>query len=216
MRHDMLWYWLGLFGLGAFHGINPSMGWLFAVALGMQERNRRGVWRALLPLGLGHVLSVGGVILVAIALGVVLPLHDLKWVVVFSLIGLGTYKLIRSRHPRWAAMQVGMGDLTLWSFLMATAHGAGLMVLPLFMTLDTVVSASSGHAAHMAAATAGGAMIGLLATLVHGAGYLLVTGVVAILVFDKFGLGFLRKAWVNLDLIWAVVLIATGALILLI
>jgi hypothetical protein len=216
MHHDMLWYWLGLFGLGAFHGINPGMGWLFAVALGMQEHSRRGVWRALLPLGLGHVLSVGAMVLAAIALGVVLPLRYLEWLVVVFLVGLGVYKLIRSRHPRWAAMQVGTGDLTLWSFLMATAHGAGLMVLPLFMSLDSVVSASSGHAAHMAAPAGGGAMTGLLATLVHGAGYLLVTAVIAVLVFEKFGLGLLRKAWLNLDLIWAVVLIATGALILLI
>jgi hypothetical protein len=216
MHHDAQWYWLGLFMLGAFHGINPGMGWLFAVALGMQEHNRRGVWRALLPLGLGHVLSVGAMIVVAIALGVVVPLRYLKWLVVAFLVGLGIYKLIRSRHPRWVGMQVGIADLTLWSFLMATAHGAGLMVLPIFMSLDTVSSASGGHAGHLASVAGGGAMTGLLATLVHGAGYLLVTAAIAVLVFEKFGLALLRKAWLNLDLIWAVVLIATGALILLI
>jgi hypothetical protein len=216
MHHGMSWHWLGLFGLGCFHGINPGMGWLFAVALGMQERNRRGVWRALLPLGLGHVFSVGAMIVVAIALGVVVPLRYLRWLVVAFLVGLGIFKLIRSRHPRWVGMQVGMADLTLWSFLMATAHGAGLMVLPIFMSLDTVGSASGGHASHLTSVAGGGAMMGLLATLVHGAGYLLVTAVISVLVFEKFGLGLLRKTWINLDLIWAGVLIATGALIMLI
>jgi hypothetical protein len=214
MHHDgAFWHWIGLLGLGAFHGVNPGMGWLFAVALGMQERHRRGVWRALLPLGLGHVLSVGAMILAAMALGVVVPLRYLEWLVVALLIGLGILKLVRSRHPRWVGMRVGMADLTFWSFLMATAHGAGLMVLPIFMSLNEMAAETGGHATHLAG-MGGGAATGLLATAVHGAGYLLVTAVIAVVVFEKFGLGLLRNAWLNLDLIWAVVLIATGVLIL--
>lgn len=215
MHHGVLWQWVVLFGLGAFHGINPGMGWLFAVALGMQEARRRGVWRAMLPLALGHVLSVGAIVLVAIALGVVVPLRYVEWLAVGVLLAFGIAKLYRSRHPRWVGMRVGMKDLTLWSFLMASAHGAGLMVLPVVFSMSHVEQASlgnhAGHAAHMV-----GPGTAVLATLVHGVGYLVVTALVAVLVFEKFGLSILRTAWFNLDLIWAVALIVTAAVILLI
>ena len=215
MNDGVLLHWVVLFALGAFHGINPGMGWLFAVALGMQEGRRHGVWRALMPLALGHVLSVGAIVLVAIALGVVVPLRYVEWFAVVVLLAFGIAKLIRSRHPRWVGMRVGMKDLTLWSFLMASAHGAGLMVLPVVFSMSHVAHAAAGehagHAAHMV-----GPWTAVLATIVHGTGYLLVTAVVALLVFEKFGLNMLRKAWFNLDLIWAVALIVTAVAILLI
>jgi hypothetical protein len=114
-----LWPWLALFFLGAFHGINPGMGWLFAVALGMQ----RAVWRALLPLGFGHALAVAAVILLAVLVGVMAPLSSLRIPVALILIGMGCYRFFRRCHPRWGGMRVGMAGLTAWSFLMASAHG---------------------------------------------------------------------------------------------
>ena len=201
--------WVVLLGLGAFHGINPGMGWLFAVALGMQERRRRAVLSALLPLGIGHALAVAAAIVVALVAGVVFPLHWLRWLVAGTLVVLGLARLVRHRHPRWASMRVGAGALILWSFLMASAHGAGLMVVPVFLAMPSV-AADTGHhphAMHMAAATPASA---LLATGLHAAGYLLVTAAVALLVFEKLGVGMLRKSWFNLDLLWAVSLIGTG------
>jgi hypothetical protein len=214
VHEGVLWQWAVLFGLGAFHGINPGMGWLFAVALGMQEARCRGVWRAMLPLALGHVLSVGAIVLVAIALGVIVPLRYVEWLTVAVLLVFGIAKLIRSRHPRWVGMRVGMKDLTLWSFLMASAHGAGLMVLPVVFSMSHVVHAGGEHAGHVPQMVGPGTAI--LATLVHGIGYLAVTALVAVLVFEKFGVSILRKTWFNLDLIWAVALIVTAAAILLI
>lgn len=199
--------WLALLGLGAFHGINPGMGWLFAVALGMQEKRRGAVYEALLPLAFGHALAVGAAVLIAVAIGAVMPLDVLRWALAAFLVFLGVSRLYRHRHPRSGGMKVGMGGLTLWSFLMATAHGAGLMVVPVFLGM----SMNSGHHAHhgMIAARAPTAF---LATGVHATGYLVVTAVVAAVVFEKFGVGLLRRAWLNLDRMWAVALIATGIL----
>jgi hypothetical protein len=199
--------WAVLLGLGAFHGLNPGMGWLFAVALGMQERRRGAVLSALLPLGLGHALAVVAAIAVAIFAGVVIPAHWLRWLVAGLLVALGMARLIRHRHPRWASMRVGKGALILWSFLMASAHGAGLMVVPVFLAM----TASDLHQAHhhgmQMAATPASAVI---ATGLHATGYLLVTAALAFLVFEKLGVGVLRKSWFNLDLLWAVSLIGTG------
>ena len=202
--------WVVLLGLGAFHGINPGMGWLFAVALGMQERRRGAVLSALLPLGVGHALAVAAAIVLAMLAGVVVPLHWLRWLVAGTLLTLGLARLLRHRHPRWASMRVGAGALTLWSFLMASAHGAGLMVVPVFLAMPAMAAGHDHHhAMQMAAATPASA---LLATGLHAVGYLVVTAAVALLVFEKFGVGMLRKTWFNLDLIWAVSLIGTGAI----
>ena len=202
--------WAVLLGLGAFHGINPGMGWLFAVALGMQERRRGAVLSALLPLGLGHALAVAAAIALALVAGVVLPVHWLRWLVAGTLVTLGVARFIRHRHPRWASMRVGAVALTLWSFLMASAHGAGLMVVPVFLAMTaTDAGHSHHHAMQMAGATPASAM---LATGLHAVGYLLVTAAVAFLVFEKLGVGVLRKAWFNLDLLWAVSLIGTGVI----
>lgn len=142
------WPWLALLLLGAWHGINPGMGWLFAVALGLQEQKRRAVWRALLPLALGHALAIAVAILAGALLGLVLPVRYLRWLVAALLVGFGLYCLLRHRHPRWGGMRVGFRDLTVWSLLMASAHGAGLMVLP-FVLGVTAHSARTGHAATM-------------------------------------------------------------------
>jgi len=199
---------LTLAGLGAFHGLNPGMGWLFAVALGMQEGRRSAVWRAMIPLTLGHVLAIAAAIGVAMLAGIALSPTMLRWPVAALLAMLGVRQLYRHLHPRWAAMRVGMGGLTLWSFLMASAHGAGLMVLPVFLSMTVV---AQGPACHTRGASTQALAAGV-ATLVHGVGYLVVTVVAAWVVMDRFGLGLLRKAWINLDVIWAVALIFTGFL----
>jgi hypothetical protein len=205
------WSLTALLLLGAFHGVNPGMGWLFAVALGMQERRRRAVWQAMLPLGAGHALAVGVVVLAAGLTGALVPAPALRLAVAVLLIALGAYRLVRHRHPKWRSMRVGMVGLTAWSFLMASAHGAGLMVLPV------VLAAAPPHAAHHASmSSAADPMTGLMATAVHGAGYLAATALVAALCYETIGLAFLRKAWVNLDLVWAAALIVTGIVALMI
>lgn len=201
----MNWSWAGLLALGAFHGVNPGMGWLFAVALGMQERRRAAVYRAMLPLALGHALAIGGAVGVAMLAGAVVPLRTIQWAVGAVLLALGVSRFFRHGHVRWVGMQVGSRDLTVWSFLMASAHGAGLMVLPLVVGGTAI--ASTHCAAHGAAAGVWSAAAG---TAIHSAGYLAVTAVVAVVVFEKLGVGLLRKAWINLDLVWAVALVITG------
>jgi hypothetical protein len=200
--------WAVLLGLGAFHGLNPGMGWLFAVALGMQERRRGAVFSALLPLGLGHALAVGAAIAVALAVGAVVPLAWLRWLVAGILVGLGVSRLFWHRHPRWASMRVSLTALTFWSFLMASAHGAGLMVLPVFLGMPMTGANADHH--HMMAMSSMTLTSALLATLVHAIGYLFVTSIIAFVIFEKVGVGILRKAWFNLDLVWASTLLGTG------
>jgi len=217
----MTWTWLALAGLGAGHGLNPGMGWLFAVALGMQEGRTLAVWRALPPLALGHALAVAAAVLAAAVLGRLLPPEALGWIVGGMLLGLGALRLLRHRHPRYGGMRVGFRELTIWSFLMATAHGAGLMVLPLLVggSGASAQGLSSTHAMHLAHASivpvSGPMATGLWATAMHSAGYLLVTGLIALIVYQKLGLRMLRTMWINLDLIWGGALIVTGVVALL-
>jgi uncharacterized MAPEG superfamily protein len=204
--------------LGAFHGLNPGMGWLFAVALGIQENRSAAVWRALLPLAIGHAGAVALAILAGILAGVVMPTNMLRWPIAGVLIALGLRRLLRHRHPRFGGMRIGMGGLTTWSFLVATAHGAGLMVLPVWLGLSSTASAASQnsaltHAVHVHSAAAD-LTSGLIATAVHSASYLFVTALIAWVVFTKFGVGLLRTTWINLDAVWAIALLVSGGLIL--
>jgi hypothetical protein len=199
--------------LGAYHGINPGMGWLFAVALGMQEQNGSAVVRSLIPIVCGHALAIGSVVLAAAFLGIVLPLAAIRYGVAAVLLGLGVYSLARHYHPRWVRMKVGFRDLTLWSFLMASAHGAGFMVLPVLLAGRTVEAADNTPGHHHLSAAAS-PLAALLATAVHTIGYLAVTGLVAWVVYRKLGLALLRKAWFNLNLVWAAALVVTGLLTL--
>jgi hypothetical protein len=210
MTETISTHWPALLALGAGHGINPAMGWLFAVALGLQRGSRRSVWGALGPLALGHAIAVAVAIAAADLAGLVVPLDALKWSIAGLLVGLGLFRLARSRHISYGGMQVNGRELATWSFLMASAHGAGLMVLPLVMG-DALPTA---HAHNVAAASLVGFAAmewgGALAALAHTAGYLLVTGLIAVTVYERVGLRFLRTAWVNLDLVWAVALVVTG------
>lgn len=205
--------WPGILLLGAWHGINPGMGWLFAVALGMQDRSRRAVWRALPPLAVGHGIAVAGTALLAAAAGLVVPAWLLTWAVAAMLVILGIVKLVSSRHPRYGGMRVNQRELTVWSALMATAHGAGLMVVPFLLHGKDTSSNMTGHAAHMASVVPNAAIeSALVATLVHTVGYLGVAGLLAWLVYTHVGVAVLRRWWVNLDLTWAIALIITGLL----
>lgn len=196
--------WGALLFLGAFHGINPGMGWLFAVALGMQENRQAAVWRAMLPLGVGHAAAIAVAILGGMLAGAAIPSDVLRWPVAALLVAVGIRKLVRPRHPRWGGMRIGMGGLAIWSFLIGTAHGAGLMVLPFWLA----IAHPDGQMRTLSVAS------GLTATAVHAAGYLAVTAAVAWIVFAKLGVGLLKQAWINLDVIWAVALIVTGGLTL--
>lgn len=212
MSDATLWPWAALFLLGAVHGVNPGMGWLFAVALGLQEQRARAVWRALLPLAAGHAAAVGAVVAVAALLGMVTPPSWLKWLVAVLLFTLGVMHLVRHRHPRYGGMQVSSWNLAVWSFLMATAHGAGLMALPFVLGLQSAVH-HAGHGNHvMLAGLDPTRSAGLMATGIHTAGYLLVLGTVAAVVYWKLGLRILRSMWFNLDLVWAGALIVTAIL----
>jgi hypothetical protein len=204
VTHAPTWSWLAILLLGVWHGINPGMGWLFAVALGLQERKRRAVWNALLPLALGHGLAIALAVACALAVGIVLPPDRLKWGVAAALLCFGGYRLVRHHHPRWIGMRVGARDLTVWSGLMATAHGAGLMVLPFLVPGGFIGSTPAGHASHAA--------VGVIAPLLHTTGYLVVTGLVALVVYEKLGLRLLRTMWVNLDLVWGAALIGTACI----
>jgi hypothetical protein len=211
------WPWVALFALGAYHGLNPGMGWLFAVALGLQDKSSRAVLRALPPMALGHLGSIG---LVVIAIELAQPWVP-HWALRFStaaiLLAFGLSRLIRTRHPRWAqwvGMRVGFRDLALWSFLMASAHGAGLMLAPILLGWP-----HEGHEHRMGSilpslriSVQASAMTWWLPVAIHTAGYLAATGLAALLVYEKLGVAMLRRAWFNLDWMWAIALVATGLL----
>ena len=205
--------WLMLL-LGAYHGVNPGMGWLFAVALGMQEQKGSAVAKSLVPIALGHALAIGSVVMVAALLGTALPLLSIRYGVASLLVGLGIFSLVRHWHPRWVRMRVGFRDLTAWSFLMASAHGAGLMVIPVLLGSSTV-EAQAHMAGHSHMSSTASPLAGMLATGVHTAGYLAVTGLVAWAFYRKLGLALLRKTWFNFNLVWGVALVVTGLFTLL-
>ena len=206
--------WFALLLLGAWHGVNPGMGWLFAVALGLQQERGRAVWRALPPLALGHGLAIAAAVTLAAVVGLVIPLDYLEWVVAATLLGFGLYRLVRARHPRYGGMQVGARDLVIWSFLMGSAHGAGLMVLPFALEVQgSMAGMEAGHGMHAAALLSNQQLAALAVTVVHTLSYLLVTGLMAWVVYRKLGLRLLRTAWINLDFIWAMALIATALLV---
>ena len=226
-----MWPWITVAALGAYHGLNPAMGWLFAVALGLQERRRAAVLRAFVPIALGHAASVALVVaLVAVAHTVVTP-DVVRLVGVTVLIGYGSYVLLRGPiHPRWVAMRVGFRDLTLWSFLMSSAHGAGLMLLPVLLGVwaATGIPADSGqadaahvtHAQHAAGAEQLTAGVGAApfaafgAVALHTLTMFLVMAIIALLAYELASLALLRRAWLNLDRLWAGVLIGAGVVLL--
>jgi hypothetical protein len=215
MSWTALWPWVVLLVLGAFHGLNPGMGWLFAVALGLQERRRATVFRALVPIALGHALSITAVLVVVGGIQVVVPERVVHYVSAAVLGAFGLYRLLRARHPRWVGMRVDFKDLVLWSFLMASAHGAGLMLVPILLQWPAQYD---GHARLITTLSpqviANSPALLMAAVGVHTLSMLLVTAAVAGLVYEKLGLAILRQAWFNIDLVWALALIVSGLCII--
>jgi hypothetical protein len=212
-----IWPWAALAGLGAFHGVNPAMGWLFAVALGLQTGERGAVARALPPIALGHAASIAIVALIVVGAQRALDPLPLQLAAAATLVGFGLYRLQRGyRHRFSAGMLAGTGDLVVWSFLMATAHGAGLMIVPVLLKLPLCAAPGLALDAHagMMATLAGSLWTGLLAVAVHTAAMLLVAGAIAWLVLRWLGLAVLRSGWINLDLLWSTALIGVGVVFL--
>ncbi len=202
--------WVALFLLGCYHGINPGMGWLFAVALGLQERKTSAVFRAVIPIAIGHVISVAIVVGLTLWAAAALPHAVVHRAAAAVLFAFGAYRLLRLRHPRWVGMRVGFWGLALWGFLMASAHGAGLMLLPFVTMQDSGMNMPVYTAAPGSAALTGCLMIGM-----HTFGYFAAMASVAFVVYAYVGVSFLRSAWLNVDLVWAVALFVTGIVALL-
>lgn len=216
--------WMALLALGAFHGVNPAMGWLLAVGIGMQRESRPELWRALLCIALGHTLAIALALVLLALLGVALPGWAIQWMMVLLLIAIALRQWRGHRHPAAGGMRIGARDLVVWSFLIATAHGAGVMVVPFATRM------AANHSMHLARAmgpmqrtTPGSPWKALSATLnpwyamvaagLHTAGFLLVTAGLAVLVYEGAGLRALRRAWINLDLIWALSLLWAATMI---
>ena len=198
-----LWPWAALALLGAYHGVNPGMGWLFAVARGLQEKSRRAVLASLLPIAIGHEASIVIVVIAVSLTEQFVPTFFIRLVAALVLVSFGLYKLARPRsHPGGFGMRVGLMGLALWSFLMSSAHGAGLMLAPVLLGLPV---AAPYHSLSEISVQA------VAAASLHVAAMLLVMGIVSVVVYEKVGLGILRRGWFNLDLGWSLVLIASGA-----
>jgi len=215
MNHN--WPWIALVLLGAYHGLNPAMGWLFALSLGLQEKRRSAVLGALVPIALGHAAAITLTILALRFVQHFFPMNILKWGVASILITLGFYRLFRARHPRGAGMRVGARDLFVWSFLMASAHGAGLMLLPILMAqpMSGMTHSMAGGMPVIPSSLSASA-IGF-AVLIHTVSMLAVAGILAIAFFEtyeKVGLRLLRHTWLNFDLLWAIALLVAGCVVL--
>jgi len=204
-----LWPWFALVGLGLYHGINPAMGWLFAVALGLHRNNRRVVLVSLLPIALGHAASVAVVVAAMLLLGLVVDRVILTRIAAGALIGWAIWHALygHRQQPR-VGMQTGLLGLLVWSFLMASAHGAGLMLVPALLPLCV----GSAPASQL---TAEAIPLALAALAVHTAAMLAAIAAVSLAVYDWIGVGFLRRGWINLDLVWIVALVACGIALLL-
>ncbi len=209
-----LWALLLIAALGAYHGLNPAMGWLFAVALGMQDRDRKAVLRALPPIAIGHELSLVVVVAVVLGLGLLTDPSALRMGAGVALIAFGIFRFVKPRaHFRWTTMRVNRRELAWWSFLMSTAHGAGLMVAPVLIGSGAASAAAHDHA--LEAASGGTELLtGALGLMLHVGAMVLVMGVVAVLVYEKLGVAVLRSAWINLDGVWAGAFVLAGVLTL--
>lgn len=202
----LLWPWFALVLLGAWHGLNPAMGWLFSVALGLQRKSRAAVFQALLPIALGHAISIGLFALAISVLSISVPIIYLRFGCGIILLALACYKLFRGRHPTWVGMQVNFWDLTGWSLVMATAHGAGLMIVPVFLGMNASFCGTLPQSVQPSIDPMN--LIGMIS--VHTLSHLFMSGLLASIVFEFAGLAILRRSWINLDLIWSSTLLVTA------
>jgi hypothetical protein len=204
-----LWLWLAVAGLGLFHGVNPAMGWLFAAGLGLHRKSERAVWLALIPIALGHALAVALVLVTVLALGVVVEPVPLQRLAAVILIGWGAWHAFYGRrHKVRVGMQTGLAGLFLWSFLMANAHGAGLMLIPAVIPL--CLAAAPAHELTAASSIP----VALLALALHTGAMLAAIAAISIAVYKWIGVAFLRRGWINLDLLWSIALVVCGGVLL--
>jgi hypothetical protein len=199
--------WLTLAGLGVYHGVNPAMGWLFAVSRGMQERSRRAVLRSLVPIAIGHEASSALVAALVLGLSTTTDPQALRIGAAAALVAFGIFRFVKPRaHFRWTSMRVSDRELGLWSFLMSTAHGAGLMVAPVIIGLQ----ASSHSHDDMAMLSDGPIDIAAVGIAVHVLAMVAVMGAIAFFVYERVGLQILRRAWLNTDQVWAGAFVLAG------
>ena len=200
--------WLTLAGLGVYHGVNPAMGWLFAVSRGMQERSRRAVLRSLVPIAIGHEASIALVAALVLGLSTTTDPEALRIGAAAALVAFGIFRFVKPRaHFRWTSMRVSDRELGMWSFLMSTAHGAGLMVAPVILGLRA--SQSGGHD-DMAMLSGGPIDIAAVGIAVHVLAMIVVMGAIAFFVYERVGLQILRRAWLNTDQVWAGAFVLAG------
>jgi hypothetical protein len=205
--------WLAVVASGLYHGINPGMGWPLAVSAGLMERSSRALLAALFPLWLGHLLATLLVILpFALLLMLVEWQRQIQLGAGLLVIGFGVFRLLHRRHPR-ALARIPPTQLALWSFAVAIAHGAGLMLVPIYLGLCQASDFDAGHAAAATLIHANLALA-LLVSVVHSAAMIVAGGCSAWLVYRYLGLKFLARSWFNLDTIWAISLIVVGAVAL--
>jgi hypothetical protein len=202
--------WLALAGLGAFHGLNPGMGWLFAVALALQRKSRTEIWWSLPPIALGHALSIAIFAAVVLVARAALPETALRLAAGIAIGGFAVFRIWRRKHLTWVGMQVGFRDLTTWSFLMATAHGAGLMLSPVLLgggltCAPGIDAAWAGVLNDRLLASSTGAAVS--AVFVHTVAHLAVSALIAVIVFEVLGVRVLRQAWFNIDRVWIAALL---------
>jgi hypothetical protein len=188
--------------LGVFHGINPGMGWLFAVSYGLQERDRGALLRALPPIALGHELSVAPVAAAPAVFSSTVSRAVAVGVVAVTLTAFGVFLLLRKRHFRWVGMRLSRWELAWWSFLMSTISGAGLMLGPVLV--------DEAHADHTLEAALSEPLLTALAAASVNALAMLATSAVVV-VYEVVGLRILRSGWINLDRVWAIAFLAAGA-----
>lgn len=206
--------WWAVVVSGIYHGINPAMGWPLAVSAALMDRAEGSLFKALGALAAGHLLAMGAILFPFTALLFLAQWQrEIQIAAACLAIGLGVYLLLNRRHPRFLA-RVPPSRLALWSFLAAMAHGAGLMLVPIYLGLCRTVDTDAGHAAaqDLMAGTAG---IAIGVALAHSVAMTLSGGMIAFGVYRWFGLRFLSRAWFNLDLLWALSLILVGAISLL-
>jgi hypothetical protein len=198
--------WLAVIVSGLYHGLSPGMGWPLAVAAGLSEKRGAAVFAALLPLAAGHFAAMA-VVLLPFALLTMLSEHSggIRIGAGLLVAGFGFYRLLNRRHPR-ALARIKPTQLALWSFLVAIAHGAGLLLVPIYLGLG----AATGHAAHAGMPTDNSFVAALIVSAVHTLAMIVAGGGIAWLVYKYLGLQFLKKSWFNLETVWALSLIAAG------
>jgi hypothetical protein len=201
--------WLAVVASGLYHGVNPGMGWPLAVSAGLMERNSRALVSALWPLWVGHLLAM---LLVLLPFALLVALGQIEVGASLLVIGFGIFRLVNRRHPR-ALARIRPTQLVLWSFAVAIAHGAGLMLVPIYLGLCQVSDPDKGHEAASALINAS-LGIAVLVSIVHSASMIAAGGFSAWLVYRYLGLKFVSRSWFNLDATWAVSLIFVGTLAL--